>query len=176
MDELRTVLLLTLLCGVALAAALLLVRRTLSRARHRGRIRRGLQLEQRAAALLEREGFSILQSQAHLDWNIVCDDETLPVLLKADYLVRRDGQDWVVDVKSGQGANPRSIATRRQLLEYALAYRTAGALLVDMEREVVHRFRFGTLAGEGRGVRPAGIVLLAVLLIIAAALTVGALR
>lgn len=176
MDDLRTLLLVGLLSVLVVGALLLGVRRVWARARHRGRINRGLQLEQRAAALLEREGFTIVRSQARLDWNIVCDGEPLPVLLKADYLVQRDGQSWVVDVKSGQGANPRSIATRRQLLEYALAYRTAGAVLVDMEREVVHRFQFTTLPGTGRQTREWWFLLLVVLLAVATVLSVGALH
>lgn len=101
---------------------------------------RGAAAERRAAPVLEARGYTIVGSQVRAKYTIVVDDEEVPVDLRADYLVERDGRTFVAEVKAGALA-PRigTIATRRQLLEYGVAFDVDGVLLVDAERGRVHR-------------------------------------
>ncbi len=58
-------------------------------------------------------------------------------------LVERDGQHFIAEVKTGASAPDLSnAATRRQLLEYALAYNSPVILLVDVERDRVLEVSF----------------------------------
>ena len=56
------------------------------------------------------------------------------VELRADLLVERDGMRFIAEVKTGERApDPSFPPTRRQLLEYRLAFDPYGVLLVDVE-------------------------------------------
>jgi hypothetical protein len=135
----------------ALAGALvaLLIARWLRRTRgswraHRRAIRAGAG-EDDAAALLRAAGYRIVASQARIAWPVVVDGEAFDVELRADYLVEADGERLVAEVKTGDAA-PRlsTAATRRQLLEYQVAFGVAGVLLVSPERGAIQRVEFAT--------------------------------
>ena len=65
------------------------------------------------------------------------------IALRADLLVERGGRRYVAEVKTGEAApSLATAATRRQLLEYLIAYRVDGVLLVDAERGSVHEVEF----------------------------------
>ncbi len=142
---------LALALGAAAAAFLALVVLSLVRrwrgwrasliARRRGaRAGRG---ERDAELLLERLGYEVVERQACVEWAIACDGEDHFVELRADLLVERGGQRYVAEVKTGISAplltNP---ATRRQRLEYFVAYGVESILLVDVEADVVREIRF----------------------------------
>ncbi len=122
-------------------------RTRLSRASRR-RNRRARRAETEAERLLESAGFAILERQLTQRWQLEVDGEPQEVLCRADLLVARRRRLYVADVKSGQTApDPRQPATRRQLLEYLLAFDVDGALVVDMRRRRVHAVAFpGLLA------------------------------
>ena len=62
---------------------------------------------------------------------------------RVDLLVVRHGKRFAVDVKTGDIApDPRHPATRRQLLEYLLAFEVDGVLLVDMRARRIHEIAF----------------------------------
>ena len=67
-------------------------------------------------------------------------------LLRADLLVTRNGRRYVAEVKTGRTA-PRldCAATRRQLLEYRIAFGVDGVLLVDAESDCVIVVELGSL-------------------------------
>ena len=66
--------------------------------------------------------------------------------LEADLLLSRRGRRYIADVKFGRLAAALDHGpTRRQLLEYALAYDVEGVLLVDMGSERIHEVKFGVL-------------------------------
>ena len=122
----------------------------LSRAsRRRQRVaRRG---ETAAERLLERLGFVILDRQLTRNWQLEVDGTSETVSSRVDLLVERDGSVFVADVKTGrQAPDPRRPATRRQLLEYLLAFEADGALVVDMEGQDVRTVSFRGLFGGGR--------------------------
>ncbi len=104
----------------------------------RARLHRAVEGELRAEPMLRRAGYEVLQRQLRGGWIVYADGEPLQVGLRADLLVARGGRRYVAEVKTGRLA-PRldHAATRRQLLEYRLAFGVDGVLLVDAEAERV---------------------------------------
>jgi hypothetical protein len=99
--------------------------------------------EQNAAALLRRAGFRIVARQARTRWAPIVDGEPVETELRADYLVEADGERLVAEVKTGDEApSLATAATRRQLLEYHVAFAVDGVLLVCPERGAIHRVEF----------------------------------
>ncbi len=99
---------------------------------------RAVRGEEAAELLLEEAGYEILDRQLGLTWEIECDGEPVEFLLRADLLVHRDGQDYVAEVKTGELAPTLANAsTRRQMLEYSIAFDSPVVLLVDVEREEI---------------------------------------
>ncbi|HKA86506.1 MAG TPA: PD-(D/E)XK nuclease family protein [Haliangiales bacterium] len=131
--------------GAALALVWILarVRRALAGLRARRRGRRAAQGELEAERLLAAAGFRVRERQVPLVFPIRCDGRELPIELRADILAERGGRRYVVEVKTGEAA-PRldTAGTRRQLLEYLVAYRADGVLLVDADRGAVHEVEF----------------------------------
>jgi len=99
--------------------------------------------EDRAADLLVAAGFTIVERQACVDWAPLVDGEPCVTPLRADYLVELAGQLLVAEVKTGAAApSITTAATRRQLLEYCIAFAADGVLLVCPERDEIHRIVF----------------------------------
>ena len=116
------------------------------RERHRRdrRMARAQLGEAAAERMLERHGFRICDTQVHLPWSIRRGDRTVDVDLRADALVERDGRRLVAEVKTGAEAPDLAhAATRRQLLEYRIAYDVDGILLVDVEAGQIDEVDFG---------------------------------
>lgn len=113
-------------------------RRALALARERG-----AQGEVRAELLLRRLGFGIVGRQVAITYGLALDGERIAVDLRADYVVSKDGRRYVAEVKTGRLA-PRidTPATRRQLLEYRLAFDVDGVLLVDADSDRVRAVEF----------------------------------
>lgn len=101
--------------------------------------------ERAAVVWLEDAGFAIEAAQATGTYEVALDGEVVEIPLRADYVVSRGERRWVAEVKTGAVA-PRiaTAATRRQLLEYLVAFDVDGVLLVDAERGVVHDVSFPT--------------------------------
>jgi len=112
----------------------------------RGRVRRAARArtaERDAHGLLERAGFAVLGQQVRRRWSVFADGEEVSFDLIADYVVRRDGQLWVAEVKTGERALDLGYGpTRRQLLEYREAFDVAGVLLVDAEGRNIRSVTF----------------------------------
>ncbi len=149
-----------LLLALALAAALLAVvqsvrlafrawlpRRRLALARERGALG-----EVRAEILLRRLGYTVLRRQAVVRYGLGVDGTRVAIDLRADYLVSERGRRYVAEVKTGNFA-PRieTAATRRQLLEYRVAFDVDGVLLVDAEAGRVQKIQFPLLAAPPSG-------------------------
>jgi hypothetical protein len=114
--------------------------------------RAGREGERAARALVERAGYCIEAHQPELEWTIVCDGAPFPVALRADLIVSRAGRRFVAEIKNGASAGRLDLpATRRQLLEYAVAYAVDGALLVDIAAQRVHEVEFGLPAARSSG-------------------------
>jgi hypothetical protein len=118
-----------------------------SRARRRSRARRALRAERSAVLLLERYGYEVEASQVERRWPVMVGRRRVEVALRADYLVSLGSQRFVAEVKSGALVSRiRHGPTRRQLLEYRVAYRVDGVLLVDVARARVDPVSFPELA------------------------------
>jgi hypothetical protein len=130
--------LLALVQTLRLALRTWLPRRRLALARARGALG-----EVRAEALLRRLGFTILGRQVGVRYGLGVDGVRVPIDLRADYVVGARGRRYVAEVKTGTFA-PRieTAATRRQLLEYRVAFDVDGVLLVDADLEQVRRIEF----------------------------------
>ena len=93
--------------------------------------------------MLEAAGFRILARQARVAWAPLVDGEPCELELRADYLVECDGERLIAEVKTGDEApSLETAATRRQLLEYSIAFDVDGILLVCPERDAIHRVEF----------------------------------
>lgn len=142
------VLLLGLALGLLLALAMAWAAARLGR-RGRSRVARTraarAQAGERAAEdLLIDAGYAIIGRQVRQTWAVQCDDAEVEVELRCDLLVTDGtGAQLVAEVKTGEAA-PRltTAATRRQLLEYQLAYDARAILLVDPEAGAIHRIEF----------------------------------
>jgi hypothetical protein len=140
------------LAGALLALVLArLVRAWRGSWRARRRAARAGAGEDAAAALLRRAGFRIVAQQARTWWEPRIDGEPHRTELRADYLVEAGGELLVAEVKTGDAApSLATAATRRQLLEYHVAFEADGVLLVCPERGAIHRVEF-PLAARDRG-------------------------
>lgn len=114
--------------------------------RAKRRAGRALAGEDEAAALLRSAGYTIVGRQVRTWWSPLVDGVPCEMEVRADYLVERDGEVLVAEVKTGEVA-PRleTAATRRQLLEYHVAFEADGVLLVCPERGVIQRVDFGLI-------------------------------
>lgn len=138
------------IAAIAVVFALWALGRAWLRAlRVRARSARAYAGERAAAAVLRAHGFTILGAQVPAEYPVEVDGETILCGVRADYLVAKSGARYVAEVKTGSLA-PRieTAATRRQLLEYEIAFGVDGVLLVDAERDVVHTIAFPALAGS----------------------------
>lgn len=99
--------------------------------------------ENQAAKLMKSRGYTIIQSQPPARMVMRVDGQPVDITIRADYLVSRLGKTYVAEVKTGDRApRPTQGDTRRQLLEYSLAYRADGVLLVDMSAREIHEIEF----------------------------------
>ena len=108
----------------------------------------GAKAEVDAVELLERNGYTVRDGQVRASNVFLVDGEPVSYYVRADYLADKDGQVFVVEVKSGDTApNPKHSATRRQLLEYQHVYQTDGLILADMREGVLLKVDFGLDGG-----------------------------
>ena len=128
--------------------------------------------EQRAARWLEEHGYAITGAQVAVEHPVRVDDRTVVIALRADYLATRAGLRYVVEVKTGVLA-PRieTSATRRQMLEYRIAFDVDGVVLVDAETGRVHEVSFPALERlsppSSRGWPVVAVAIAAVVVVIA---------
>jgi hypothetical protein len=129
---------------------------------HRLRVSRarGADGEVRAEPLLRGLGYAIVARQAPVSYDVSVDGAWRAIELRADFVVERDGRRFVAEVKTGRLA-PRldTSATRRQLLEYRIAFDVVGVLLVDVDAGRVHAVEFPLPVT--RAAQPAGLAWLA---------------
>lgn len=138
-DSLGVVVAVTVL--LTLALTLLVLRWLRRRGGARGRSR-GLAGERRARRVLERAGYRVLEQGVEGRAHVVVDGRRLETPLHVDYLVERSGERFLVEVKTGARRRATIDTTRRQLLEYCLAFGVDVVLLVDAEEGHIQRVSF----------------------------------
>ena len=132
--DIQNFIIVILLCLVVWLYVLGRIRRGRGHRRAVKRARRASAGEVAAEELLESHGYDVLDRQVRCLWWMEVDGDEEEVELRADLLVERDGERFIAEVKTGvQAPDPGFPPTRRQLLEYRLAFDPYRVLLVDVE-------------------------------------------
>ena len=130
-----------------------------------------------AFALLEREGYAVLERQVPGSWTVRADGEPVTFGLRADYLVAREGRRYIAEVKTGRLAPRLSHGpTRRQLLEYSAAFDVHGVILVDADvqrQSRTSRSIASANAFAGRSRRHAGTAAIVAMVLFSIGVVVG---
>lgn len=84
---------------------------------------RGRRMERKAAKLLKACGYHVLDDKPKLTMMLRIEGEAVKFDITPDFLVEKDGTQYVVEVKYWQGANPaiHNANIRRQVIEYIAA-------------------------------------------------------
>lgn len=143
-----TVLVVTLLLALL---ALQTVRLALARRRARRRLAEHVALgargEARARKLLRAAGYRLREEQTRGSYVLEVDGKSRRIHVRADFLVERGGRSFVAEVKAGaENASVTGRATRRQLLEYSIAFDVEGVLLVGVEDGTIAEVRFPSVS------------------------------
>jgi hypothetical protein len=119
------------------------LRRHLAARRLTSRMRAAASAELLAEHYLTARGHQILDRQLTHRSTIWINDTPSDFDTRADLLVQMGPDRVLVEVKTGEAADPRSPATRRQLREYAAVYGVSVLYLFDADRQQLHRIDFG---------------------------------
>ena len=115
------------------------------RQRQKKRFARGNTLEKEAKVFLEKKGFSVIKEQFIQYHNFKVDGENHQAKLIVDYIVKKSGKKYLVEVKSGKSAiTVKDKNTRRQLLEYDYVIKNDGTYLLDMENKKMQLIKFSS--------------------------------
>ncbi len=107
------------------------------------RFERGKSLENKAQKFLQKKGYTILKSQQPYYHKYSVSGKIHTSEIIPDYIVKKNGKTYIVEVKSGKSAISISNSnTRRQLLEYDFAINNDGIFLLDMENEKMELVKF----------------------------------
>jgi hypothetical protein len=134
------------LLGLGLFLGLFLAKWRIQRRMNVNR-RTGHRGEAVALDLLERAGFDIVTTQASANIEVEVDGTIRSYQVRADALARKNGQDFLVEIKgTNTSADVSNRTTRRQLLEYATTFDVDDCLLVNAEKGTIQVIRFPALA------------------------------
>lgn len=99
--------------------------------------------EKGAEKLLRKKGYSILDIQKSKPILITIGDKIHRYFIRIDFLVKKKGKVYVVEVKNGE-KNPyiTNRETRRQMLEYYHAYQPHGIILLNMRNKNISEVKF----------------------------------
>lgn len=99
--------------------------------------------EVEAARFLKSKGYRVVDYQKRVPVTTYVNGNPYKNSAQADYIVKKNGKVYVVEVKTGKMAHRvTSARIRRQLLEYFLIYKPHGVLLLDMENNKLSELRF----------------------------------
>jgi len=101
------------------------------------------QAEKDAEKILRKNGYTIIDVQKSKPLLITIGDKIHRYLVRIDYLARKRGKIYVVEVKSGEKIPYiTNRETRRQMLEYYLAYQPSGIILLNMKTKTISEVKF----------------------------------
>ena len=107
------------------------------------RFHKSRQAEKDAEKILRKNGYTIIDVQKSKPLLITIGDKIHRYLVRVDYLARKRGKIYVVEVKSGEKIPYiTNRETRRQMLEYYLAYQPSGIILLNMNTKTISEVRF----------------------------------
>ncbi len=108
-------------------------------------IRRGKLGETKAKKILQLHGFKVVDQQLTIEGHFFVDEVPVDFLFRPDFLVERDGIQYLAEVKMGKVASENDRNTRRQLLEYAYFTKSSAILLIDSSKEKIKIVHFQEL-------------------------------
>lgn len=109
----------------------------------RKRFSKSRQAEKEAEKILKKNGYTIIDAQKSKPLLVTIGDKVHRYLVRIDYLARKKGKIYVVEVKSGEKIPYiTNRDTRRQMLEYYLAYQPSGILLLNMKNKSIYEVKF----------------------------------
>jgi Holliday junction resolvase-like predicted endonuclease len=98
--------------------------------------------EARAEAWLEAKGHRVLERQLSRRCQMHINGRVAEFDVRADLLVQMGDETAVVEVKTGEAADPRLPATRRQLREYCEVFGVDQIYLFDASAGRLHKVEF----------------------------------
>ncbi|MCU4173628.1 hypothetical protein J1N11_00975 [Marinilabiliaceae bacterium N1Y90] len=111
------------------------------------RFERGNKLELQAKKFLKSKGYTIVDYQSSYEHRYKVNGELQTAEIQPDYIVKKNGKKYIVEVKSGNTAiNASNRNTRRQLLEYDYVVENDGVFLLDMENRTLKLIQFKSKA------------------------------
>lgn len=111
--------------------------------RLRKRFSKSRQAEKEAEKILRKKGYKIIDIQKSKPLFITIGDKIHRYLVRIDYLVKKRGKVYVVEVKNGEKTSYiTNRETRRQMLEYYFAYQPKGILLLNMKSRTISEVKF----------------------------------
>ena len=88
-------------------------------------------------------GYRVADRQVTRRFDVLVDGVPREATVRADLLLQKNGRTFVAEIKAGWlVSDPMHAPTRRQLLEYEVAFGARGVLLVDVPRKAVRRVEF----------------------------------
>lgn len=98
--------------------------------------------EDLAERWLREQGYEILARQLPGQASLTVNGVAYPFDIRADLLVQMGPDRVIVEVKTGEAADPFLPLTRRQLREYAAVFGVERVFLFDASRRQLHEIRF----------------------------------
>lgn len=102
--------------------------------------------EQLAERWLVNQGYTILERQASRRCVMYINNRIAEFDVRADLIVTQGDERLLVEVKTGEVADPRVPQTRRQLREYADVFDVDAVVVFDATRQRLYRVAFPDLA------------------------------
>ncbi|MBF96813.1 MAG: hypothetical protein CFH34_01077 [Alphaproteobacteria bacterium MarineAlpha9_Bin4] len=103
---------------------------------------RGKLGEKKAINLLKNHGYQIIDQQITLKGSLLNNNVPQYYFIRPDYLVKKDNEFYIAEVKTGKSASIQNISTRRQLLEYTKVYNSKKIILIDVKEKTVNLIEF----------------------------------
>ena len=103
---------------------------------------RGKYGENKAINLLKKNGYQILEQQFTLKGSLFENEKLQSFIIRPDYLVKKNNEIFIAEVKTGESASIKNISTRRQLLEYSKIYYSKKIILIDINNESIKFIKF----------------------------------
>ena len=104
--------------------------------------RKGRKGEGIAVKLLNKAGYEIIDEQVSFSGFLFENNNKVEYLVKPDFLVEKDGEKYIAEVKTGASALIQNRNTRRQILEYSHLNQNKTVLLINIESIKIKKIDF----------------------------------
>ena len=104
--------------------------------------RKGRKGEGIAVKILHKEGYEIIDEQVTFSGFLFENNKKIEYLVKPDFIVKKNGEKFIAEVKTGASILIQNRNTRRQILEYSHLNQNKTVLLVDIENRKIKKIDF----------------------------------